>query len=88
MASLLESTLGGSSPAQTVEKLILSFPQISEVTLFDVYQGQQVPDGKKSLAFALRYQSMERTLTDEDVDKIQRKILGRLEREVGAVLRQ
>ncbi|MDD5095096.1 MAG: phenylalanine--tRNA ligase subunit beta, partial [Dehalococcoidia bacterium] len=75
-------------PAQKVRDILKSFPQIADVMLFDVFRGGQVPVGKKSLAFAVRYQSMEKTLADDEVDKIQHKILARLEREVGAVLRQ
>ncbi|MFO8100560.1 MAG: hypothetical protein R6U37_00110 [Dehalococcoidia bacterium] len=71
-----------------IQDIISSFPQVSSATLFDVYQGKQIPPGKKSLAFALRYQSPERTLTDEEVDEVQRKILTRLEKEVGSTLRQ
>ena len=74
-------------PAQKIRDIIQSYPQVCEVTLFDVYQGEQVPPGKKSLAFALCYQSMDKTLTDEEVDKLQQKILDRLQQEVGAVLR-
>ena len=74
--------------AQKIQDIIRSFSQVSDATLFDVYQGKQVPEGKKSLAFALRYQSLERTLTDEEVDKVQQKMLKKLERETGAVLRQ
>ena len=73
--------------AQSIEDIIRSFPQVSDATVFDVYQGKQVPQGKKSLAFSLHYQSMERTLTDREVDRIQEDILLKLEREVGAVLR-
>jgi phenylalanyl-tRNA synthetase beta chain len=76
------------SSAQKAHDIICSFSQVSEAMLFDVYQGKQVPEGKKSLAFALRYQSLERTLTDEEVDNIQRKMLKKLEKETGAVLRQ
>ena len=49
--------------------------------------GDQVPAGKKSVAFAVLYQSDEKTLTDEDVAKAQRKILERLRREFNAELR-
>ncbi len=35
--------------------------------LFDVYEGDQVPDGKKSLAFALRLRAPDRTLTDDEI---------------------
>jgi len=80
--------LSDDSSAQKAHDIICSFSQVSEDTLFDVYQGKQVPEGKKSLAFALRYQSLERTLTDEEVDKIQQKMLKKLEKETGAVLRQ
>lgn len=76
-----------SLPVQKVRDVIMSFPQVSEAILFDVYQGQQVPPGNKSVAFALRYQSMDRTLTDSEVDKLQHKMLARLEHELGAVLR-
>lgn len=74
-------------PAQKVLDVICSFREIGEARLFDVYQGKQVPPGKKSLAFALRYQAMDRTLTDTDVDRVQERILARLAREVGAELR-
>ncbi|MEE8469709.1 MAG: phenylalanine--tRNA ligase subunit beta, partial [Dehalococcoidia bacterium] len=73
--------------ASKIRELIQSFPLVSQVSVFDVYSGQQVPKGKKSLAFSVRYQSPQRTLTDEEVDKEQQKITDRLERELGAVLR-
>jgi phenylalanyl-tRNA synthetase beta chain len=75
-------------PAKRIQGIIQRLPQVSQVTIFDVYQGEQVPQGKKSLAFSVRYQSMERTLTDEEVDKIQQDILARLQKELGVVLRQ
>ena len=60
---------------------------LTDVRLFDVYRGGQVPAGKKSLAYALTYQAADRTLTDEDTKKLRGKIVARLERELGAVLR-
>ncbi len=74
-------------PAKRIEDIIRGFPQVSHVSVFDLYQGEQVPDGKKSLAFSLRYQSLERTLTDEEVDEIQQDILTMLQKELGVVLR-
>jgi len=73
--------------ASRVEGIIQSFPLVSQVTLFDVYSGDQVPRGKKSLAFSIRYQSLQRTLTDEEVDHTQQEIVERLQRELGATLR-
>ena len=58
-----------------------------DVRLFDVYRGGQVPAGKKSLAYSLTFQAPDRTLTAEDTAKARQKIVARLEREVGAVLR-
>jgi phenylalanyl-tRNA synthetase beta chain len=55
--------------------------------VFDDYRGPGVPAGKKSLALGIRYQAMDRTLTDEDVERIQGGLLKRLEKELGATLR-
>ncbi|MBN2043485.1 MAG: phenylalanine--tRNA ligase subunit beta [Anaerolineales bacterium] len=61
--------------------------QITDVRLFDVYRGEQLGAGKKSLAYSLTYQAPDRTLTDSEVAKIRTKIVKRLEREVNAQLR-
>ncbi|MEO9254219.1 MAG: hypothetical protein ABI305_01660, partial [Tepidiformaceae bacterium] len=55
--------------------------------IFDEYRGQGVPSGKKSLAVSLRYQASDRTLTDDDVARVQAGLLKRLEKELGAVQR-
>ena len=60
---------------------------VSSLHIFDVYTGEQVPEGKKSLAFAIEYRSATETLTDEIVDQVHGKILEQLERELGATLR-
>jgi phenylalanyl-tRNA synthetase beta chain len=74
-------------PARRVQEVIQSFPSVAEVTLFDLYRGEQVPPGKKSLAFSIRYQSSTQTLTDEEVNKAQQELLDRLKQELGATLR-
>jgi phenylalanyl-tRNA synthetase beta chain len=74
--------------AADVEATIRSFPLVSKVALFDVYAGDKIPPGTKSLAFSVRFQSPERTLTDEEVDRTQQKIIERLRHELGAELRQ
>jgi phenylalanyl-tRNA synthetase beta chain len=74
-------------PANVVEAIIGGFPLVNEVSLFDVYSGDKIPSGKKSLAFSVRFRSPERTLTDEEVDRAQGKIVDRLQRELGAALR-
>jgi len=72
---------------QKVEDIIKSFSLVAEVKIFDVYSGEQVPTGKKSLAYRIVFQSPTHTLTDEEVDKVQQKILDRLSKELGATLR-
>jgi len=73
--------------AARVQEIITGSPLVQHVTLFDVYTGNQLPEGKKSLAFSVNYRSEERTLTDTEVDLIQDKIIKRLQQELGAVLR-
>ena len=56
---------------------------LEEVTLFDVYTGEGIPAGKRSLAFRLRFRAAERTLKDTEVDKTVQAVLERLEEELG-----
>ena len=70
-----------------VESIIKSFPLVTEVTLFDLYTGEQIPQGKKSFAIRIVYQSPDHTLTDDEVNEIQQKMLGKLNQELGASLR-
>ncbi len=60
---------------------------LQKVELFDVYRGEQIPPGKKSLAYTLTYQAVDRTLTDEEVNRLQTRLQKKLERELGAQLR-
>jgi phenylalanyl-tRNA synthetase beta chain len=77
-------------PAVHVRDLIsqTGAPLVCSVVLFDVYRGEQVEVGQKSLAYRLTYQADDRTLTDKEVAKLRAKIVRRLERELGATLRQ
>ena len=72
---------------QQAYDIIGDFSLVKQVTLFDMYSGEQVPEGKKSLAYRLTFQSDEHTLTDEEVDKVQEEIVKKLTRELGASLR-
>ena len=74
-------------PAAALQRVIEAAPLVRRAQVFDVYTGDQVPAGKKSVAFAVDWQSDTHTLTDEEVAEAQRKLVGRLEREFGAVLR-
>jgi len=70
-----------------VEEIIQSFPLVNRVTLFDLYRGEQITEGKKSFAIRIAYQSPSRTLTDEEVDRTQEQMLAKLSQELGATLR-
>jgi len=70
-----------------VQAIIEAFPLVQRAALFDVYTGSPVPAGKKSLAYSIAYQSLDHTLSDAEVNRERRRILERLSREVGAVLR-
>jgi phenylalanyl-tRNA synthetase beta chain len=61
---------------------------VENITLFDVYRGKQIPAGKKSLAYSICYRSQEKTLTDEEVDEVHRKVISELEKTFGATLRE
>ncbi|MCY6958706.1 phenylalanine--tRNA ligase subunit beta [Clostridium brassicae] len=60
---------------------------LESVQLFDVYKGKQVPEGKKSIAYALVYRREDKTLTDKEVSKVHDKIVRALEFKLGAELR-
>ncbi len=76
--------------AKTISDLIrqVSGPLIRRVELYDHFEGKRLPPGKKSLTFALSFQSSEKTLTDEEVKPIFEKIVGRLSEQLGAALRE
>jgi phenylalanyl-tRNA synthetase beta chain len=60
---------------------------VREINVFDVYRGEQVGEGMKSLAFSLVYQAEDRTLTDEEVAEIRARIVKQLDQKLGAKLR-
>jgi phenylalanyl-tRNA synthetase beta chain len=60
---------------------------LKDINLFDVYAGNNLPDGKKSYAVSFTIQDPTKTLTDEQVDKVMRKLTQQLEGELGAALR-
>ena len=60
---------------------------VEKVELFDIYKGEQIPQGKKSIAYAIAYRDPQKTLKDKDVNKVHDKILRALEHKLGAALR-
>jgi phenylalanyl-tRNA synthetase beta chain len=68
--------------AKQTEKSLLK-----EINLFDVYQGKNLPEGKKSYAVSFTLQDTTKTLTDAQIDKTMSKLQGNFEKELGATLR-
>ncbi|ALC16729.1 phenylalanyl-tRNA ligase, beta subunit [Desulfuromonas soudanensis] len=60
---------------------------VEDFVLFDLYRGKGVPEGKKSLAIRVRYRSLEKTLTEEEIAKAHGKIIRALEEKLGAEVR-
>lgn len=76
-------------PAQDIHDAIVRSggELLRSVSLFDVYTGDPVPAGKKSLTYSLMYQAQDRTLTDAEANVLQERIIRALNEEFGAVLR-
>ena len=62
-------------------------PELREMRVFDLYRGEQVGPGKKSIAFSVAFQSAERTLSDEDAAALRGRIVEALRERFGAELR-
>ena len=77
-------------PAEAIKKRVfeLGGELLKEVEIFDVYKGQPVPAGHKSLALTMRYQSSERTLKDEEVNAFNSNILAGIQQEFKAEWRK
>lgn len=84
-AFLLDETV----TAQKVLDLVnnVKIKDLEDVVLFDLYRGKGIPEGKKSLAIRLRYRSMDKTLTDEEVTRAHGKVVQTLINQLGAEIR-
>ena len=68
---------------EAVENIILQAgtEHLEKLVLFDLYQGKQVPDGFKSMAYNLSFRAEDRTLTDKEVELWIKNIIAALEKE-------
>jgi phenylalanyl-tRNA synthetase beta chain len=83
IALLIDTTVA----AAAVTRAIAGSSMVTDVQLFDVYEGAPLADGKRSLAYQVYFQSLEKTLTEEDVAQARNRIVRRLQHEFGAELR-
>ena len=61
---------------------------IEEIKLFDIYKGKQIPAGKKSVAYSIVFRDPNKTLEEQDVNRVMDKILTRLEEKLSVELRK
>jgi phenylalanyl-tRNA synthetase beta chain len=61
---------------------------LKEVSLFDVYKGDKIEKGKKSYAVSFIFQHPDKTLTDQEIEKLMNRLMGKYENELGAVIRK
>ena len=63
-------------------------PALESVELFDIFRGQNVPEGQKSMAYAFIYRGTDRTLTDTEVNDAHEKLVGKLKQVLGLSVRE
>jgi phenylalanyl-tRNA synthetase beta chain len=85
IALLVDETISAQKVYDTMYKFKNKF--IEEITIFDYYRGKSIPVGKKSLAYRLKYQSYDRTLTDKEVNALFEELVNVLHQELGAEIR-
>jgi phenylalanyl-tRNA synthetase beta chain len=75
---------------QQIEELAFKTERkiLSDVGLFDVYEGRGIPEGKKSYAVKFTLRDPARTLTDSQIDKTMQKLIAAFDRKLGAELRK
>jgi phenylalanyl-tRNA synthetase beta chain len=67
---------------QTEKKLI------TDTNVFDVYEGKNIPDGKKAYAISFTLQDEQKTLTDSDIDQVMDRLINSFEQKLGAIIRK
>lgn len=85
LALVLDAGISAASVQSVLEKA--GRPEVASVQLFDLYRGEQVPSGKKSLAFSLELRDPERTLTEDDATRVRERVLLAVRERTGAELR-
>lgn len=75
---------------ESIEKIAFAESKklLQEISLFDVYKGDKIEKGKKSYAVSFVFQNAEKTLTDQEIEKVMNRLMGKYENELGAVIRK
>ena len=84
----LALTVGEDTPCgDLIREISRAWNSVSDVELFDIYRGEQIGEGRKSMAFKIRFEPEDKPLQPEEVDRYIKKILGNLKFKLGAEIR-
>ncbi len=86
IALVVDEVISAQKVLDTIYKFNNKF--IEEIMIFDYYKGKPIPAGKKSLAYRLKYQSYNHTLTDKEVNALYEELISALHQELGAEIRK
>ena len=85
LAILIDKTIISDEIAKLIKRV--GGPLLNSIEIFDVYEGKNIPRGKRSIAYSLSFGKQDRTLTDEEVNEVMDKIVAGLEKKLHAELR-
>jgi phenylalanyl-tRNA synthetase beta chain len=86
IALVVDETISAQNVYDTICKFKNKF--IEEIRIFDYYKGKSIPEGKKSLAYRLKYQAYDHTLTDIEVNALHEELAKTLYQQLGAEIRK
>jgi len=86
LAIVVDETLASQTVSDCIKRVAPDI--LKNLQLFDVYSGQGIDPGKKSLAYGLTLQKLDQTLTDDEVNDVLANIMSILNKELGAILRE
>jgi len=73
---------------EDLKKIIIAEKYVIECIIIDTYEGNEIPHNKRSLSIRINYQSYENTLSSKNLDKIEKNILSKLKKQLGAYIRE
>ena len=85
LAILIDKNISSDEIAKAIKKAAGSL--LTNTEIFDVYEGKNIPEGKRSIAYSLSFGAIDRTLTDEEINNIMNKVIDNLQNKMGAELR-
>ena len=85
LAIIIDKNISADEIAKAIKKAAGSL--LTNTEIFDVYEGANIPEGKRSIAYSLSFGANDRTLTDEEINNIMNRIIDNLQNKMGAELR-